>query len=79
MTEPIDNYTVIDLDAPVLPAYEAFVDGSAYWLVWCMSCPPGRGMTWPEQSVGLRGPAENVGGEHVRLFGCPGACRYNAG
>ena len=33
MKVPIDDYAVIDLDAPVLPAYEAFVDGSVYWLV----------------------------------------------
>ena len=38
MKVPIDDCAVIDLDAPVLPAYEAFVDGSTYWLVWCKHC-----------------------------------------
>ena len=28
----------IDLDAPVLPAYEASVSGSVYCLVWCDHC-----------------------------------------
>jgi hypothetical protein len=28
MKVPIDDYACIDLDAPVLPAYEAFVSGS---------------------------------------------------
>jgi hypothetical protein len=27
MKVPIDDYACIDLDAPVLPAYEAFVSG----------------------------------------------------
>ena len=35
MKVPIDDYACIDLDAPVLPAYEAVVIGSVYWLVWC--------------------------------------------
>jgi hypothetical protein len=38
MKLPITDYTLIDVDAPVLPAYEAFVDGSRYWLVWCRYC-----------------------------------------
>jgi hypothetical protein len=38
MKVPIDDYACIDLDAPVLPAYEAFVSGSVYWLVWCDHC-----------------------------------------
>ena len=38
MKVPIDDYACIDLDAPVLPAYEAFVSGSIYWLVWCEHC-----------------------------------------
>ena len=35
MKVPIDDHACIDLDAPVLPACEAFVSGSVYWLVWC--------------------------------------------
>ena len=38
MKVPIDDYACIDLDAPVLPAYEAFVGGSVCWLVWCNHC-----------------------------------------
>jgi hypothetical protein len=38
MKVPIDDDACIDLDAPVLPAYEAFVSGSVYWLVWCDHC-----------------------------------------
>ena len=38
MKVPIDEIGCIDLDAPTVPAYEAFVDGSVYWLV----CPHNR-------------------------------------
>ena len=38
MKVPISDYAVIALDAPVLPAYECFVSGSVYWLVWCKHC-----------------------------------------
>ncbi len=38
MKVPISDYAVINLDAPVLPAYECFVSGSVYWLVWCKHC-----------------------------------------
>jgi hypothetical protein len=40
MKVPIDDYAVIDLDTPALPAYEAFVDGSRNraGVVWCNSC-----------------------------------------
>ena len=38
MKVPINEFDVIDLDAPVLPAYERIVNGSACWLVWCMHC-----------------------------------------
>ena len=38
MNVPISESTVIDLDAPVLPAYEAVVKGSTRWLVWCKHC-----------------------------------------
>ena len=37
MKLPIDDYAVIDLDAPVLPAREAFVDGSTYY---CLASDP---------------------------------------
>jgi hypothetical protein len=35
---PIDEYAVIDLDAPVLPAYEAIIKGVTHWMVWCKFC-----------------------------------------
>ena len=38
MKVPIDNVAAIDLDAPTLPALEASLDGSAYWIVWCKHC-----------------------------------------
>lgn len=38
MRFPIDDVAFIDLDAPTLPAYEAELDGSLYWLVWCRHC-----------------------------------------
>jgi hypothetical protein len=54
MKVPIDDYACIDLDAPVLPAYEAFVSGSVYWLDWCDNWIAGRPasrstrLLWPE-------------------------------
>jgi hypothetical protein len=38
MKVPISERQVIDLDAPVLPAYEVVVDGVTYWVVWCRHC-----------------------------------------
>ena len=38
MKIPIDDCACIDLDAPVLPAYETVVNGSVRWLVWCDHC-----------------------------------------
>ncbi len=38
MKVPIDDRTVIDLDAPVLPAYEAVINGAVRWVVWCRHC-----------------------------------------
>ncbi len=34
MKVPIDSVTVVDLDAPTLPAYEIKFDGIARWVVW---------------------------------------------
>ena len=34
-TSQVSTHVLVDLDAPVLPAYEEFVGGSVYWLVWC--------------------------------------------
>ena len=34
MKVPIDDYACLELDAPVLPAYETFVSGSVDWLAW---------------------------------------------
>lgn len=33
-----DRYGVVDLDAPVLPAYEKTFMGVVRWLVWCRHC-----------------------------------------
>lgn len=35
---PIDEVAVVNLDAPVLPAYETKILGVTYWLVWCCHC-----------------------------------------
>jgi hypothetical protein len=37
MKVPISEFHLIDLDAPVLPAYEVEIDG-LHWLVWCKYC-----------------------------------------
>ncbi len=33
MKVPISDYALLDLNAPVLPAYEAVVDGVTHWMV----------------------------------------------
>jgi hypothetical protein len=38
MKVPISEYDLIDLDAPVLPAFEASAGGAKKWLVWCKHC-----------------------------------------
>ena len=38
MKVPISESALIDLDAPVLPAYEVLVDGVTHWVVWCKHC-----------------------------------------
>jgi hypothetical protein len=38
MKVPISDYAVVDLDAPVLPAYERVVEGVMNWAVWCAHC-----------------------------------------
>ncbi len=38
MKVPISEFDVIDLDAPVLPAYEVVVKGAVRWIVWCKHC-----------------------------------------
>ena len=38
MKVPISDYAVLDLEAPVRPAYECSISGSVYWLVWCRYC-----------------------------------------
>ena len=38
MKVPISEFALIDLDAPVLPAYEAVVKGVTHWMVWCKFC-----------------------------------------
>jgi hypothetical protein len=48
MKVPISEFDVIDLDAPVLSAYEVVVNGAVRWIVWCKHC-----MDWHNH-----GPAE---------------------
>ncbi len=49
MKVPINQCSAIDLDAPVLPAYEVVTKGVTRWLVWCKHCRvwhrhgPGKG------------------------------------
>jgi hypothetical protein len=38
MKVPISDYALIDLDVPVLPAFEAVVKGITHWVVWCKHC-----------------------------------------
>jgi hypothetical protein len=48
MKVPIAAVAVIDIEAPVLPAYEAKYRGVVRWFVWCKHCK-----TWHDH-----GPAE---------------------
>lgn len=47
MTVPISGDHLIDLDAPVLPAYEEVIKGTTRWLVWCKHC-----QTWHRHGTG---------------------------
>jgi len=47
MKVPISDQHLIDLDAPVLPAYEAVIRGSTRWLIWCKYC-----QTWHRHGAG---------------------------
>jgi hypothetical protein len=38
MKVPISECALIDLDAPVLPAYEIRIKGGFRWVVWCRHC-----------------------------------------
>jgi hypothetical protein len=38
MKVPISDYALIDLEAPVLPAYEVRVKGVTQWVVYCTFC-----------------------------------------
>ena len=38
MKVPIDEVAVIDLEAPVLSAYERRIDSAVRWCVWCRHC-----------------------------------------
>ena len=38
MKVPISETALIDLDAPVLSAYEVVADGVTHWAVWCEHC-----------------------------------------
>jgi hypothetical protein len=44
MRIPISGDSVIDLDAPTLPAYEVY-QGSVRWVIWCRHC-----RTWHSHS-----------------------------
>jgi hypothetical protein len=38
MKVPIGESALVDLDAPVLPAYEAVIKGVTRYVVWCKYC-----------------------------------------
>ena len=38
MKVPISDFHLVDLDAPVLPAYEAVIEGATFYVVWCRYC-----------------------------------------
>jgi hypothetical protein len=38
MKVPISDYHLVDLDAPVLAAYEAVIGDVTCWIVWCRHC-----------------------------------------
>ena len=44
MKVPISQHAVIDLDAPVLPAYEVRSKAGVRWVVWCKHCREWLGM-----------------------------------
>lgn len=68
MKIPIDDYHLLDLDAPVLPACEAVTDGVTVWLVWCKRC-----CLWHQ-----RGPAEGHREAHCQdRASLYGKSRYN--
>ena len=47
MRVPIDDVAAIDIEAPVLSAYETRVRGVVRWRVWCKHCG-----TWHEHGPG---------------------------
>jgi hypothetical protein len=61
MKIPINECAVIDLGAPVLPAYEAVVGRTVCWLVWCEHC-----REWHEH-----GPAEGHREAHCQDSSSP--------
>lgn len=38
MKVPIGEFAVVDLEAPVLPAYEVKIKGVTRYVVWCKHC-----------------------------------------
>lgn len=38
MKVPIGEFAIVDLEAPVLPAYEAVIKGVSRYVVWCKFC-----------------------------------------
>jgi hypothetical protein len=34
----ISDFSVIALEAPALPAYEAIIGGATRWIIWCKHC-----------------------------------------
>jgi hypothetical protein len=38
MKVPISDCALIDLDAPVLPAFDVVIKGVTRWVVWCKFC-----------------------------------------
>ena len=61
MKVPSSESALIDIEAPVLPAYEVFVHGVRHWIVWCKYC-----RAWH-----LHGPAEGHRESHCLDSGSP--------
>ena len=61
MKVPIDKHAVLNLEAPVLPAYEATIGGAIRWVAWCKHC-----RTWHKH-----GPAEGHREAHCQDSSSP--------
>ncbi len=79
MKIPIDEVAVIDLDAPVLSAYEAKYRGVVRWCVWCKHCREwqitGRLKGTGRHTAGTRAARTGKAGTICRMLGSGGTGR----